>query len=51
MVRDIRRLMTGHGPEVYRRMISLLAAQTGCMINLSALLNETQAALPTMRKY
>ncbi len=51
MVRDIRRLLTGHGPEVYGRMISLLAAQTGCMINLSGLSGETQSALPTIRKY
>jgi predicted AAA+ superfamily ATPase len=51
MVRDIQTLLKGHGPEVYGRMISLLAAQTGSMINLSMLSNETNAALPTIRKY
>jgi len=32
-------------------MICLLAAQTGGMINLSMLSNETRAALPTIQKY
>ena len=51
MTRDIQILLKGHGPEVYGRMISLLAAQTGGMINLSTLSNETRAALPTIQKY
>lgn len=51
MVRDIQQLLKGHGPEVYGRMISLLAAQTGGMINLSMLSNETRAAQPTIQKY
>jgi predicted AAA+ superfamily ATPase len=51
MTRDIQVLIQGHGPEIYGRMISLLAAQTGGMINLSTLSNETRAALPTIQKY
>jgi predicted AAA+ superfamily ATPase len=51
MVKDIQQLLKGHGPEVYGRMISLLAAQTGGMINLSMLSNETRAAQPTIQKY
>ena len=51
MTRDIQLLLKGHGPEIYSRMICLLAAQTGGMINLSTLSNETQAALPTIQKY
>jgi predicted AAA+ superfamily ATPase len=51
MTRDIEVLLKGHGPEVYGRMICLLAAQTGGMINLSNLSNETRAALPTIQKY
>jgi predicted AAA+ superfamily ATPase len=51
MTRDIQSLLKGHGPEVYGRMICLLAAQTGGMINLSMLSSETRAALPTIQKY
>jgi predicted AAA+ superfamily ATPase len=51
MARDIEFLLTGHGPEVYGRMISLLAAQTGGMINISMLAKETRAAQPTLQKY
>jgi uncharacterized protein len=51
MTRDIQLLLKGHGPEIYGRMISLLAAQTGGMINLSNLSGETRAALPTIQKY
>ena len=51
MTRDIDTLLKGHGPEVYGRMMCLLAAQTGGMINLSMLSNETRAALPTIQKY
>ncbi|MFH1159601.1 MAG: DUF4143 domain-containing protein [bacterium] len=49
--KDIHPLVQGHGPEVYSRLIRLLAAQTGQMINLSTLANETQTSLPTIRKY
>ena len=51
MTRDIQLLLKGHGPEIYGRMISLLAAQTGGMINFSTLSNESCAALPTIQKY
>ncbi|MEI7898000.1 MAG: ATP-binding protein [bacterium] len=51
MTRDIQVLLKGHGPEIYSRMICLLAAQTGGMVNLSTLSNETRAALPTIQKY
>ncbi len=51
MTRDIQLLLKGHGPEVYGRMMSLLAAQTGGMINLSTLSNETRAAQATIQKY
>jgi uncharacterized protein len=51
MTKDIQLLLKGHGPEVYGRMICLLAAQTGGMINLSTLSNETRAAQPTIQKY
>jgi predicted AAA+ superfamily ATPase len=51
MTRDIQLLLKGHGPEIYSRMITLLAAQTGGMINLSTLSNETRAALATIQKY
>ncbi|MCX6305272.1 MAG: ATP-binding protein [Bacteroidetes bacterium] len=51
MTKDIQNLLKGHGPEVYGRMICLLAAQTGGMVNLSTLSNETRAAQPTIQKY
>lgn len=51
MTKDIQLLLKGHGPEIYGRMISLLAAQTGGMINISTLSNETRAALATVQKY
>jgi uncharacterized protein len=51
MTKDISRLLKGHGPEIYSRLISLLAAQTGGMINFSSLSGNTGAALPTIRKY
>jgi len=51
MSKDIQLLLRGHGPEVYGRMMALLAAQTGEMVNLSVLSNETRAALPTVQKY
>lgn len=49
--KDIHPLIQGHGPEVYSRLIRILAAQTGEMVNLSTLANETQTSLPTIRKY
>ncbi len=49
--RDIQLVLRGHGPEVYSRLIRLLAAQTGQLINLSTLATETLASLPTIQKY
>jgi predicted AAA+ superfamily ATPase len=51
MVRDIQVLLKGHAPEAYARMISLLAAQTGGLINFSSLASDTGVALATVRKY
>ena len=42
MTRDIHSLLKGHGPEVYGRMISLLAAQLNSIMNTN-MMNEMTA--------
>ena len=49
--RDIQSVLRGHGPEAYSRLIRLLVAQTGQLINLSTLATETLASLPTIQNY
>ncbi len=48
--RDIRQVIKGDQPEAFKRLIRLLAAQTGQMINLSNLSNEVQQSSPTIQK-
>ncbi|MCX6242145.1 MAG: ATP-binding protein [Bacteroidetes bacterium] len=49
--RDIRMFLQGDRPESYARLIKLLAAQTGQILNLNSLANEAQLSVPTIRKY
>ena len=49
--RDIRMLLQGDRPEAYGRLIKLLAAQTGRILNLNNLANDAQLSVPTVRKY
>ena len=49
--RDIRPLIPGDHPEAYIRLIRLLAAQTGQLVNLSNLSNEAGITMPTVLKH
>ncbi len=49
--RDIRLFLQGDRPESYARLIKLLAAQTGQILNLNNLANIAQLSVPTIRKY
>jgi len=49
--RDIRQMMTGGQPESFKRLIRLLASQTGQMVNLSNLSNDAQQSTPTLQKH
>ena len=49
--KDIQSFLSNDGPEYYSRMIKLLAAQTGQMINLSTLSSDTSVSVPTLQKY
>ncbi|MCX6285025.1 MAG: ATP-binding protein [Bacteroidetes bacterium] len=49
--RDIRLFLQGDRPESYARLIKLLAAQTGQILNLNNLANDAQLSVPTIRKY
>jgi len=49
--RDIRLFLQGDRSESYGRLIKLLAAQTGQILNLNNLANDAQMSVPTIRKY
>lgn len=49
--RDIRQVIKGEQPEAFKRLIRLLAAQAGQMINLSNLSNEGKQSTPTIQKH
>lgn len=49
--RDIRPLISGNRPESFSKLIKLLAAQTGQMVNLSILSNMAQISVPALQKY
>lgn len=49
--RDIRHLIRGDQPEAFTRVIRLLAAQTGQMINLNNLSIDAKVSIPTLQKY
>ena len=49
--RDIRYLIRGDQPEAFVRVIRLLAAQTGQMINLNNLSNDARVSVPTLQKH
>ncbi|MEI6455036.1 MAG: ATP-binding protein [bacterium] len=49
--RDIRMFLSGDRPESYGRLLKLLAAHSGQMLNLNNLANDVQLSVPTIRKY
>ncbi len=49
--RDIRHLIRGDQPEAFIRVMRLLAAQTGQMINLNNLSNDARVSVPTLQKH
>ena len=49
--RDIRHLLSGDQPEAFTRVVGLLAARTGQMINLKNLSNEAMVSVPTLQKH
>ncbi len=49
--RDIRLFLQGDRPESYAKLIKLLAAQTGQIMNLNNLANDAMLSVPTIRKY
>lgn len=49
--RDIRQLIRSDQPETFIRVVRLLAAQTGQMINLNNLSNDARASAPTLQKH
>jgi len=49
--RDIRPLISGNRPESFSKLMKLLAAQTGQMLNLSNLSNRAQLSIPALQKY
>jgi predicted AAA+ superfamily ATPase len=49
--RDIRHLLSGDQPEAFTRVVRLLAARTGQMINLKNLSNEARVSVPTLQKH
>lgn len=49
--RDIQPLLRGDRPEAYGRLLQLLAAQTGMMMNLSNLANDARLSVPTIQKH
>jgi len=51
MDKDIQPFIKGDRSESFSRMIKLLAAQTGQMLNLSNLSNDSQLSVPTIQKY
>lgn len=51
VTRDISSLLGVQNPECYGRMLRLLAAEAGGLINISRLAAETGAAVPTINKY
>ena len=49
--RDMQSLLNNNGSEIYARMIKLLAAQTGQMLNLSNLSSDASVSVSTLQKY
>jgi uncharacterized protein len=49
--RDIRHLIRGDQPEAFVRVVRLLAAQTGQMLNLNNLSNDARVSVPTLQKH
>jgi len=49
--RDIRIFLSGKRPESYSRLLKLLAAHSGQMLNLNNLAKDMQLCVPTIRKY
>ncbi len=49
--RDIRQMIKGEQPEAFKRIIRLLATQTGQMVNLSNLSNDARQSTPTLQKH
>jgi predicted AAA+ superfamily ATPase len=49
--RDIQPLLRGDRPEAYGRLLQLLAAQTGMIMNLSNLANDARLSVPTIQKH
>jgi len=49
--KDIQPFIKGDRPDAFGRLIKLLAAQTGQMVNLSNLSNDAQLSSPTVQKH
>jgi predicted AAA+ superfamily ATPase len=49
--RDIRHLISGDQPEAFVRVVRLLAAQTGQMLNLNNLSNDARVSVSTLQKH
>lgn len=49
--KDISYLLNINRPDAFIKFIELLAAQTGSIINLSKLSNDTGISVPTLKKY
>jgi hypothetical protein len=49
--RDIRQLIRSDQPEAFVRVVRLLAAQTGQMLNLNNLSNDARVSAPTLQKH
>jgi hypothetical protein len=49
--RDIRHLIRNDQPEAFVRVVRLLAAQTGQMVNLNNLSNDARVSAPTLQKH
>ena len=51
MMRDISSLLGMQQPEYYSRMLRLLAAGAGGLVNISRLASDTGLSVPTVHKY
>jgi predicted AAA+ superfamily ATPase len=49
--RDIRHLIGGNQPEAFVRVVRLLAARTGQMVNLNSLARDAKVSVPTLQKH